>query len=606
MHNKLEYLIIVLVTRGITTFIFGSSLSSGAGEDLAFHQKKSTISDLELKYSRDVTSTSLLKNTCGDGTGSCPKWSFCDSERLCQCPASDIDQLNCDLVQNGDNTLLILDCTCITYNRNRSLFEYGLCGYNCRRESYHISFSYQSMPANVLDWDNFTCGDFKRSGTLCGKCDENRNLYPRAYSFDMSCIECTDSKASWWKYVFSAFFPLSIFCFIILLFRINTHSSQLQGYVLYSQFISISALSRALFAASQGRPLLFQIVKLLGSMYGIWNLDFFRMYYPGFCLKIGMLATLCLDFAIALYPLVLMAVTYGLVKLYDQNYKLLIVLWKPFGTFLGIFQNSWEIRTSIIDSFSTFFFLSNMKFLSVCFDMLVPVRVHEFTDARFVNQTWRLYYDATVIYFKGIHVYYGSIAIIILFCFVFLPVLVLLFYPFTLCQKSFTIFPNRWQIFMHTFVDSFQGCYKDGIEPGTRDCRWFSAVILMARFILLMMYAVSLTTSFFSHSAIIFTILAILVIVIDPFKPHLSSHTSILAIYMIFAATFHVSAACLVTISDKSATVPRNILLFVIVTVAILPILYIFALIIHWIIRQRKFRMHSVRHAWKKDYTMFR
>ena len=166
---------------------------------------------------------------------------LCDSERLCQCPA--IDQLNCDLVQNGDNTLLILDCTCITYNRNCSLFEYGLCGYNCRRESYHISFSYHSMPANVSDWDNFTCGDSIRSETLCGKCDENRNLYPRAYSFDMSCIECTDSKLSWWKYVFSAFFPLSIFCFIILLFRIDTHSSQLQGYVLYSQFISISALS---------------------------------------------------------------------------------------------------------------------------------------------------------------------------------------------------------------------------------------------------------------------------------------------------------------------------------------------------------------------------
>ena len=46
-----------------------------------------------------------------------------------------------------------------------------------------------------------------------------------------------------------------------------------------------------------------------GTLYGVWNLDFFRMYYPGFCLQTGTLATL------SLYPLILVAVTYVLVRL---------------------------------------------------------------------------------------------------------------------------------------------------------------------------------------------------------------------------------------------------------------------------------------------------
>ena len=39
-------------------------------------------------------------------------------------------------------------------------------------------------------------------------------------------------------------------------------------------------------------------VKVLLSVYGIWNLDFFRPYYSDLCLGIGILPTLALDYAI--------------------------------------------------------------------------------------------------------------------------------------------------------------------------------------------------------------------------------------------------------------------------------------------------------------------
>ncbi len=508
----------------------------------------------------------------------CPEWSLYDNESvMCQCPESTSNYiLECD----PDNHLLVLNCACITFDKSQNLYEYGFCTYGCDEKESVYAVGYHQMPGDVSEWDIHVCGRFNRSGTLCGKCDENHDFYQRAYSFDMTCIQCTGSVGKqWFQYLLSAFFPLTLFCILIMILKVNIYSSQLQGFVLYSQFMTISALSRILFRVSQTRGVvLFQIVKLFSAIYGIWNLDFFKMYYPGYCLKIGSLASLSLNFAIALYPMVFMAFTLVLVKLYDQNFKPLVFLWKPFGVCLGMFQQNWGIKTSAIDSFSTFFFLSNMKFLSVCFDILVPVKVHQFTDPRMVTYTWRLYYDSTIPYFKGAHSFHGIMAIILLILFVLLPVLLLLLYPFQPCHKLLRAIPNRWQILLHTFVDSFQGCYKDGIKTGTRDCRWFSATILIARFLLLLAYANSLDAVFFAHSAIIFTVLVILVVVVDPFKAEHSHLSLVLAMYMIILAAFHVSGSRIVLTYD-------GFLYIVAVLAGIMPLVHVCALLLHWWIK---------------------
>ncbi len=44
-----------------------------------------------------------------------------------------------------------------------------------------------------------------RTGTLCGKCQDNHYL---DYSFDMNCVECPNAKYNWWKYILVAFLLL--------------------------------------------------------------------------------------------------------------------------------------------------------------------------------------------------------------------------------------------------------------------------------------------------------------------------------------------------------------------------------------------------------------
>ena len=377
----------------------------------------------------------------------------------------------------------------------------------------------------------------------------------------------------------------------------------LQGYILYSQIITWPPFIRSIYLISI-KPIS-RLIKFLGSVHGIWNLDFFRTYNTGICLQTDNLTTLALDLTVAVYPLLLMALTYMMIGLHDSKYKLFIILWNPFRAFFSTFQRNWDIRTSTVDAFTTFLFLANMKCLGVCFDLLVPLKVYHFvTPELHVNYTWQLYYDASVPYFSAAHLPYAILAITMLLIFVITPTLVVIAYPIKMCQKCFIILPHRSQIFLHTFMDSFQGCYKDGTEHGTRDCRWFLSLLLMLQFILISMYAYFLDTVFYQSGAMALMITAIITIVADPFKNHLSHHSSIMAIFVLFIVALYACALGFNMAETKNNFVTSNMFQSLIVLVAVLTLLYISVLILRWIFSHRKFGLDFIRRAnvWPQDY----
>ena len=152
------------------------------------------------------------------------------------------------------------------------------------------------------------CGRFNRTGTLCSRCNAEDGFYPRVYSFDVTYIQCTNGKSNWWKYVLSAYLLLTLFYFVILCFKISIHSSHIQGYIIYSQIFAWPPFIRSVYIISI--KLVSHMTKFLGSVYGIWNLDCFRMYNTGICLQTDNLTTLFLDLTAAVYPLLLKALTY--------------------------------------------------------------------------------------------------------------------------------------------------------------------------------------------------------------------------------------------------------------------------------------------------------
>ncbi len=87
-----------------------------------------------------------------------------------------------------------------------------------------------------------------------------------------------------------------------------------------SQTLSMPMILRSLyFPLHDDTPSSFQLTvnTLFCFPLWIWNLDFFRPFYSNLCLRIDNLPILALDYAVAIYPLFLMLITYLLIKLHD-------------------------------------------------------------------------------------------------------------------------------------------------------------------------------------------------------------------------------------------------------------------------------------------------
>ena len=236
---------------------------------------------------------------------------------------------------------------------------------------------YKKLPQKPEDLLNDSvCTRFNRAGLLCGDCEEGHS--PFVLSYNLSCVRCPDGHKNWWKFILARFVPLTFFYIFVVIFNINVTSSHLHGVVWFSQALSIPALIRLqMTALSHGSlpPLI--ALKTILVFYSFWNLDLLRSIIPDICLNVTTLQALALDYLIALYPFVLILLSYILIELHDRQYTIIVTIWKPFRKVLSIFRKSWDIRTSIIDSFATFLLLSYVKVLSVTADLLIPTEIYK-------------------------------------------------------------------------------------------------------------------------------------------------------------------------------------------------------------------------------------
>ena len=519
----------------------------------------------------------------------CPTWFICNSQNSCQCG----DEHNYAVVcNNKSQESAILDCYCATYDRNSGDTHLGLCFYNCQNTNPEKMMDqvYNELPQNPDELLNKSaCSHFHRTGILCGDCEEEYS--PLVLSYNLSCVKCPDGHKNWWKFILAGFVPLTCFYLFVVILNINVTSSHLHGVVWFSQVLSMPAFVRVIMSAlSHGSPHLLIATKTFLVFYSFGNLELFRSVIPDICLNVTTLQALALEYLIALYPFMLIILSYILIELHDRQYAAIARIWKPFHKVLSIFRRSWDIHTSVIDSFATFFLLSYVKVLSVSADLLIPTIIYQLGT----NEVQLgLYYFPTVRYFGNEHLPYAIIATVILTLFVCIPTLILTLYAFQFFQKFLSLFPFNWH-FLRAFVDSFQGCYKDGTEPGTFDCRWFSVITLLIRVFFFILHGMTLSMMYFVYSLIAFTIFMIAVINIQPFKKIASCYSSTeMVFYILFSLVY---TGCIMrdiaTTDTSSFNAITMILLFL---TAFVPIVYMASLISGWMTS----RMRWIRYLFK-------
>ena len=283
------------------------------------------------------------------------------------------------------------------------------------------------------------------------------------------------------------------------------------------------------------------IGRFAGLIYEVWNLDFFRSLDLGICLHgIDTLLVLVLDLAVGFYPLLLMILTYFVVELYSKGFRPFVFIWRPFGRISRAIDANFSSRTSLIDAFVTFFLLTNVKFINISLSLLVPVKIVHINATACHDTLQRLFYDATLPYFGSRHLPYAILAITVLTVFVLVPVLLLILYPFRWFQRLLSFFPFRWYI-LHTFMDSFYGCYKDGTQPGTRDCRWFASLFFLVRFILYVIVPFAPDIMIFPYTAMLLVMFTVLLINVQPYRPSVGHYSTINAIFILLLAMVYTS-----------------------------------------------------------------
>lgn len=417
--------------------------------------------------------------------------------------------VRCVRDENNGFHLSLLPCYCVTQYGNTSSAVVGLCQYTCTEKLPLLN--YISLPANnVSTLSDAMCKNFSRRGQMCGQCKTGYAL--AAYSYTLNCVNCTQYRMNWLKYVGAAFGPQTLFFVMTFISRMSVTSGLMVGYVTVSQVVATGIELR--FKASELRSdSEIDIdkdnpgVKFLATVYGIWNLDFFRSFYTPFCLhpEVPPLAIISLDYAVALYPMVLIAIAYFALTLCDKHKP----FFAPCHRLMRRCYKECEIRDSVIDAFITAMILSYVKILNISFELLLPARLMD------QNGVWIetvVYYRGDLKYFREEHLPYAILAIFMFLTFNILPLVVLTLYPcpcFQQCLNKCWKSPR-----IHNAMDDFYKSYK----TTPRDYRYFGAVYLYLRLINLSLLLVALSPVYLTLVSILYLSMALLIALVRPHK----------------------------------------------------------------------------------------
>ncbi len=471
----------------------------------------------------------------------CPLWTTRQNNNSeCTCGSRLEGILNCE---DSKGVLALLSCYCMTTrDENSTEVVVSSCLFTCSFKSAPLT---QKLHTNATDdLNNKTCGPYHRKGVMCGECIEGYGL--PVYSYSLSCVKCSHYKYNWLKYIAVAYIPLTIFYFMVILFRISATSGVMIGYVTVCQMITIKGFISWVFLSTRKHNFGHSTAKVLTVVTSIWNLDFFRSIYQPFCLhpSLTTLDILLLDYLIALYPLLLILMTYWLVKLYDR-FALTTWLCRPFYACFHRFRKECDLKASLIGAFATFYLLSYLKVINVTSDVL---SAGIFLTMEGERSGLFFYYNASVPYFRGEHLPYAIFAVTIVTTFNLLPLLLFCLYPCHCFHRWLNKTGCRWQT-LHVFMDAILGSYS--CKP--RERRLFGSIYLTVRILHVAGFAF-LNPFAYLHAACYILIISIALITI--FQPHKIKWHNTLDLIS-FSALFHMYLM-VIFYQDGVASDPRS------------------------------------------------
>ena len=460
----------------------------------------------------------------------CHPWSFYnDTSQACQCYETQTlptYRTHHDfIIECSDRKVLMNAAYCLTTEMDGTFV--GKCKtYLINTNVTMVDGIYIQLPDNISQLNDYMCGPLNRKGRICSECIDG--FAPSVTSFGYECSNCTGNWYGIPLYLVLEFVPITIFYLTVLFFQTSVTSSPMTFCVMYSQF-ACYMFTQAPFLMFFKSSSAYTSAKILTVLHGIWNLDFFHYVLPPFCVSSSLknIHILFLGYIPAAYPLLLIVLTLILIELYSRNLQPFVWLW----TKLSCLKANRDSKTTIIDNFATFFFLSYTR---LCFASLIVFRRTNIHKANNTHPYAVLHIDPRIRYFSKEHIPYAIISGLILFTFGLLPALLLAAYPIRKLRSLLLIdrLGGRSNAALNIFVEKFYSCYRDGLDGG-RDMRSFASMHLFIRLL-----TMPLTT--WIYPTFFFVICCLLIVAVQPCKQSYMNYTNAFVLALLAINSYQV------------------------------------------------------------------
>ena len=405
---------------------------------------------------------------------SCPTW-FTNTTGSCKCGT----ELNGNVKCHQDTLRVdVMVGHCMTLFNNNSVVA-GFCQHAFA--SNITSRVYSSVSDDSVHLDSQFCAPYNRRGFLCGECIEGYGPSPFYSDF---CASCSDLNlgAAVCLYLFLVLFPTTLFFFIVLVFNLNVTTGPLLGYIIFCQ-AHVITLGNQLYLISSitlylPSPLLF-IFRSSLFLSSLWTLKFFQFNIPPFCISSKMtgIHVHMLSFITTLYLLFLFVITYLIMDCNVQYTSHLSRPWKTIFAYFTKLNRKITVNNSVIHAFATFIFLSMAGISYETVAIIVGTEIYHVNGS--VAATV-LYTDPTIILYSDVHLPYIISGLVLLFLLVLCPSLLLCIYPTRIYERLSRHVSPRKRLVVKIFSETFQSCFKCGLD-GTFDYRMIpSAIILIS------------------------------------------------------------------------------------------------------------------------------
>ena len=521
---------------------------------------------------------------------SCPPWLTLNATGHCTCGSLDnqshcnytrLQQLSCNPV---NQTITVCDGYLMTWSSEQNVSVITFCsGYPTNKDCEKTIIPRTLLDSTAPELNTFACKSLNRTGLYCQDCIEG---YGHAiFSATPKCVECSETQWRWGVlYLLLQLVWMTLFYLVFVISKIKVTSSPLCALVFFWQTVAfvLSHASNFYEMIEYLDPSTAFLETVLVTLYGIWNLDSFRFVVPPVCLSSSLrsLHIVLLDYLIAFYPFLLTLISYIGIELYDRQYRIIVLMWKPFGYCIGFFSRDWKLKESILNTFVSFLILSYSNLIITSLSLVTTVKTYMVVNGTLVGGRHLLYSDPGIESFSADseHFPYSIFAFIVFFVFIVPPPLLLLFYPNKYFQKCLLVLRIRWHG-LQFVVDTFQGWFKDGTN-GTRDYRSVSALYFLLRIALAFVISEVPIVKFQYHEYLkllfiipgfVFTIAGHFFLIVRPYKKNWMNVSDGLLINLLGLLSFNLAA------HFKYTFVTSAILAFMPTILYIVYILYNFA-----------------------------